>query len=132
MALSSLLSCYLADTGQEVRIIKNKHGKPSLEGSDFVFNLTHSGGCAVIGFSRGVHLGVDVELVRERESLFELMSRYFSDEERLWVLDGVGSDDQSVASISLGGKRGLSKALVGLTIDLASFSVRWLAGSVLL
>ena len=53
----------MADTGQKVRIIKNKHGKPSLEGSDFVFNLTHSGGCAVIGFSRGVHLGVDVELV---------------------------------------------------------------------
>ena len=65
------------------------------------------------------------------KSLFELMSRYFSDEERLWVLDGVGSDDQSRRFYQVWvAKEAYLKALgVGLTIDLASFSVRWLAGS---
>ena len=66
-ALRKLLSAYLRVNAAEVRLSYGEMGKPFLDGhaGDIRFNLAHSGGRALYGFSRGRALGVDLELIRE-------------------------------------------------------------------
>ena len=61
-----------------------EHGKPHVEEAGFpYFNLSHSGQCIVLAFSRDQELGVDVEResVHRRHSPLELAKRFFTLEE---------------------------------------------------
>lgn len=58
------------------------HGKPLLAGAfadaDLHFNLSHSDGWGLVGFSRGRHIGVDVEQWRAMRDERALVRRFFS------------------------------------------------------
>ncbi len=65
-------------------IIYGEHGKPHVEEAGFpYFNLSHSGHCIVLAFSRDHELGVDVEREspQRRHSPLELAHRFFAAEE---------------------------------------------------
>jgi 4'-phosphopantetheinyl transferase len=55
-------------------------GKPFLAG-DLQFNISHSGGLAVLAFTRGSEIGVDVERIRPVEDLAGIAVRNFCREE---------------------------------------------------
>lgn len=52
------------------------HGKPALISGDLTFNLSHSGGLAALGISRGPAIGVDIE--EERPLKEDVAGRFFS------------------------------------------------------
>jgi hypothetical protein len=70
--LRALLGRYLDHDPRELRFLLGSYGKPALlsEGpapaTDLRFNLSHSGGLALVAVSAGREVGVDVERARER------------------------------------------------------------------
>jgi 4'-phosphopantetheinyl transferase len=74
--LRRLLGSYLGINPEAVDLAINAHGKPRLshteENQGLVFNVSHSGGMAVIVFGRGMALGVDVERLHPRRDLDRL------------------------------------------------------------
>jgi 4'-phosphopantetheinyl transferase len=66
--LRTMLSGYLhADPGQ-LQFCCGRNGKPTLtdeSGRKICFNLSHAGGLALYGFTRGREIGVDIERVRD-------------------------------------------------------------------
>jgi 4'-phosphopantetheinyl transferase len=64
----------------------SKKEKPSLgpafATSDVTFNVSHSGGIALLAFARGREIGVDVEQVRSNSDLEGISRRFFSTREQ--------------------------------------------------
>jgi 4'-phosphopantetheinyl transferase len=62
-----------------------EQGKPFLDGdlagSEYRFNLSHSGERVVLAVARGVEVGVDVERVRPKQEYLSLARRFFSERE---------------------------------------------------
>ena len=76
--LRVLLGRYLATDPVEIRFAYGPYQKPSLAGTGPRFNLSHSGSVALLAFSAGGEVGIDVErddadLARER-----IPERFFS------------------------------------------------------
>ena len=63
----------------------NDHGKPSLSPHccpfPIQFNLSHSGDRAVLAVSHGAAVGVDIEQIRPRKHIRDIVSRFFTHEE---------------------------------------------------
>jgi 4'-phosphopantetheinyl transferase len=80
--LRELLGAYRLLPPAELRFRYGNHGKPALDAnaSDSVlqFNLSHSGGLAIYGFSLGRRLGVDVEQIRPQRAGEDIARRYFA------------------------------------------------------
>lgn len=80
--LRLLLGSYLAVPGKSVRIKRNQHDKPELEGdlaaSGLRFNLSHSGRWLVIALTRGQAIGVDIEQQRPMRRAGDLARRFFT------------------------------------------------------
>jgi 4'-phosphopantetheinyl transferase len=57
------------------------NGKPTLVDSDLAFNLSHSGGEAILVVSGSGPVGVDIEVVSDERDLTGLAERYFAREE---------------------------------------------------
>lgn len=74
------LGAALAVEPAALSITRDAHGKPQLGGSlrDWRFNLSHSGGWALLALAQGVAIGVDLELPRPRQRFMALAQRYFS------------------------------------------------------
>jgi phosphopantetheinyl transferase len=71
--LRALLARYLDRDPRELRFVLGPHGKPALYGgagskTDLRFNLSHSGGLALVAVSTGREVGVDIECARERHT----------------------------------------------------------------
>ena len=70
--LRALLGRYLERDPRELRFVLGPHGKPALSGGeintdlDLRFNLSHSGGLALIAVSAGREVGVDLEIAGRR------------------------------------------------------------------
>ena len=81
-ALRLLLSMYLNLPAHEIRFLYSASGKPhfSLE-TNLSFNASHSGSIAVIAFTRGCEVGVDVELIQEIDEMDALAKSHFSEPE---------------------------------------------------
>jgi 4'-phosphopantetheinyl transferase len=80
--LREILAACLRTEPQSVEFTYSAKGKPSLggafAGSGLQFNLTHSGGLAVIAVARHGIIGVDVEQIRPVPDLSALIGRFFS------------------------------------------------------
>ncbi len=69
--LRALLARYLDRDPRELRFVVGPHGKPALYGgagskTDLRFNLSHSGGLALVAVTTGREVGVDIECARKR------------------------------------------------------------------
>ncbi len=63
----------------------NEHGKPMVAGHpDFFFNISHSGDRVLIGFGNSP-VGVDVELVKEKEMDKKIAQRCFTEWEQEFI-----------------------------------------------
>src|SRR5439155_18192511 len=89
-ALRALLGGYLACDPGAVTLAADRNGKPALHASsassscasggstaDLHFNLSHSGEVALIAFSAGAQVGVDVELARRARDAAAVAKRVF-------------------------------------------------------
>ncbi|MEP6570243.1 MAG: 4'-phosphopantetheinyl transferase superfamily protein [Acidobacteriota bacterium] len=89
--LRRILATYLDIPAGELRFIYAEKGKPSLEESQrnsLNFNLAHSHGMAIYGFSRNREVGVDLEFLREDLADEKIAERFFSPSE-IHVLKGL-------------------------------------------
>ncbi|MGB8751775.1 MAG: 4'-phosphopantetheinyl transferase superfamily protein [Candidatus Sulfotelmatobacter sp.] len=84
--LRIILASYLETDASSLRFSYSKKEKPSLGStharSDVRFNITHSSGVALLAFTRGREIGVDVEQVRHDFDPGAIARRYFSTHEQ--------------------------------------------------
>jgi 4'-phosphopantetheinyl transferase len=79
--LRHLLASRLGVEPDAIELAYGPQGKPGLArrfATDLCFNLSHSEGLAVYGFSCGRDIGVDVERVRELRDADDIAARFFS------------------------------------------------------
>lgn len=83
--LRVLLSRYLDLDSDRLNFRYNSHGKPALAersgGDTLRFNVSHSGGLALVALACGREVGIDIEYVRSGIELEEIAARYFSPQE---------------------------------------------------
>ena len=83
--LRELLGKYLSRSPEELQFDYTVLGKPSLRAEIFEqsvqFNVSHSHGLALLAFTVGRDLGVDIEFVRSGFAIKEIADRYFSAQE---------------------------------------------------
>ncbi len=86
VALRRLLAGKLDSTPQALVFATEPHGKPYLlHAPSCHFNLSHSGGCALIVISMHCQVGIDVEQVRLLRDSQGLVMRHFTlAEQRAW------------------------------------------------
>jgi len=85
--LRNILGRYLRVAPQALRFSYGPKGKPHLaqelvatvpQAADLRFNLSHSGGLALYGFTYGRELGVDIERLRPLDDAEQIAARFFS------------------------------------------------------
>ncbi|MBS0571425.1 MAG: 4'-phosphopantetheinyl transferase superfamily protein [Proteobacteria bacterium] len=77
--MRALLAAYLDCPVTTVRIERGEHGKPRLAGVELEFNLSHARDALLLGVSRTIGLGVDLEVARRRtRPAIELARRFFT------------------------------------------------------
>lgn len=126
-ALRDLLGRYLGTHPGQIRFVYNEFGKPELSpefGSRLKFNLSHSGGLALIAIAADADVGVDLEYIRAQPDYADIARRFFSAAE-VDQLNTLPSHVQARAFFSCWTKK---EAYVkacgeGLAIPLTSFSV---------
>jgi 4'-phosphopantetheinyl transferase len=82
--LRIILGRYLENDPSSLRFVKNEYGKPFLAqdgGAALSFNVSHSGNMAVLAFSRGRALGVDIERLNAALDCDRLATHLFSPNE---------------------------------------------------
>jgi 4'-phosphopantetheinyl transferase len=80
--LRMLLGCYLDVSPTSIQFAYGPKGKPALAAPAHVdFNVSHSGGLAVLGFTAGCEIGVDVEQIRAIPDMQSIADRFFCSEE---------------------------------------------------
>jgi 4'-phosphopantetheinyl transferase len=95
-----VLSRYLETKPEQLSFVQNSHGKPALStGSgdfDLEFNLTHSHRFALVAVTKGMRVGVDVELIRNNFGGLNIAQRFFSPAE-FRTLSSLPEEQQSKA-----------------------------------
>jgi 4'-phosphopantetheinyl transferase len=80
--LRTLLGSYSGEEPAAIRFLYNRYGKPSLEVADkrktVMFNVSHSGGRALLAFSKKIPLGIDLERIRDDIDFASMVHRFFS------------------------------------------------------
>ena len=81
--LRMILSRYMNIAPAEVRFEYSEHGKPMLANGnepdgEIKFNLAHSAGIALFGFTRAGEIGVDLERIRPEITGDDIARRFFS------------------------------------------------------
>jgi 4'-phosphopantetheinyl transferase len=93
--LRTILSRYLDIAPQEIKFSYGSQGKPALTnsiGMDLVnFNMSHSNNLALVGLTRGRHIGLDLEYIQRDFACEEIAERVFSAQETS-VLDSLPDD----------------------------------------
>jgi 4'-phosphopantetheinyl transferase len=84
--LRRLCGAYLHEAPAAIRFSYGLAGKPALAangtGIDLRFNVSHSGDVALLAFSLGREIGVDVEYIDDRVDILDLSRACFSAEEQ--------------------------------------------------
>jgi 4'-phosphopantetheinyl transferase len=84
-ALRALLAAYTGSRPELVRFTYGPRGKPFLAdppAGDLQFNLSNSDEMALVGFVRGVEIGVDIEFLKPMPDCEQISERFFSLSER--------------------------------------------------
>lgn len=84
-ALRRRLGAYLGCPPQDVHFDYGAHGKPVLSAPatpTLRFNVSHAGGRALLGFTCGCEVGVDLERLVEVPDALDLAARFFAPSER--------------------------------------------------
>jgi 4'-phosphopantetheinyl transferase len=76
--LRGLLARYTGVSPADVIFEYGPNGKPSLPGSKIEFNISHTQDIAVLAFTQGCALGIDVECIRPVEQMMQIAARFFS------------------------------------------------------
>jgi 4'-phosphopantetheinyl transferase len=127
-ALRDILGGYLGTAPQDVAFAANEFGKPSVLPSaacaDLSFNASHSAAIALVGVSRSVRIGIDVELLRPDVECLAIATRFFGAGE-IAALAALGADDRVAGFFNAWTrKEAVVKAIGGgLSIPLDSFEV---------
>jgi 4'-phosphopantetheinyl transferase len=77
-ATRQILARYLDAEPRSLRFAEGAFGKPHLDSGDVRFNLSHSGGYALLAAACGREVGVDLEEVRELKDFASIAERFFS------------------------------------------------------
>jgi 4'-phosphopantetheinyl transferase len=126
--LRVVLGRYLSRPPDALQFVYSEFGKPALaanaEQGTIEFNISHSGGIALLAFARGRRIGIDIEQVRCDFSTLEIAHRFFSQAERD-ELQALPSEQRSQAFFDCWTrKEAFIKALgEGLSHPLDSFDV---------
>ena len=122
--LRYLLKRYLNADPRSIKFGMSSHGKPFVIGHDISFNVTHSHGCALIGFTRNTPIGLDVEKLRNKVDCQGLSRRYFSPNESDELLAIAEEDQQQAFFTCWTRKEAFVKALGrGIGFGLDNFDV---------
>ncbi|MCJ2058062.1 4'-phosphopantetheinyl transferase superfamily protein [Methylobacterium sp. J-048] len=126
-ALRLILGEALGLAPAEIRLEAGAAGKPELAGSArgaLDFNLSHSGGRALVGLVRGAAIGVDVEEIRPIADALRIARSHFAPDEAA-SLAAQAPEDIEIAFFGLWTrKEAVVKALgTGLSLPLDRFSV---------
>ncbi|MBN9624215.1 MAG: 4'-phosphopantetheinyl transferase superfamily protein [Actinobacteria bacterium] len=90
-ALREILGAYLRTAPESMALVVGEHGKPALAGAPISFNLSHSGGLALVAVvAPGTEVGIDVERVRPRRDLARLAERWLPPEDAKAVAEAAG------------------------------------------
>jgi 4'-phosphopantetheinyl transferase len=84
--LREILADYLNIPANELAIEKNAFGKPFLcDFPDWHFNLSHSGEKLLLAISYKNPIGIDIEFIKNRSSINDVVKRCFSElEQKYW------------------------------------------------
>jgi 4'-phosphopantetheinyl transferase len=81
---------------QTLPLVRDDKGRPELSGplAHYGTGWSHSGEVLLVALGEGVRLGVDLELLRPRPRLLEIVRRFFHPEEVAWLerLDEAGRE----------------------------------------
>jgi 4'-phosphopantetheinyl transferase len=84
--LRTILASYLDSDPASLVFRYSEKEKPALQtsqsGDPIEFNVSHSGGAAMLAFSRGRPLGLDVEQIRDNFDHVAIARRFFSEQEQ--------------------------------------------------
>ena len=79
--LKRVLGSYTKQAPRELCFTHNAYGKPTLQGSDLHFNLSHSAHYLVLVICRTVEVGVDVQTMRQSLKPLDIAERFFHGQE---------------------------------------------------
>jgi 4'-phosphopantetheinyl transferase len=84
--LRALLGRYLEADASGIRFQINRHGKPGLKARGgrspgLNFNLSHSADRALMAFTEGIPVGIDIERIRRDREVESLVRRFFAPRE---------------------------------------------------
>jgi 4'-phosphopantetheinyl transferase len=92
-----VLGTHLGLDTDQLRICRSAYGKPFLEGhSGIHFNISHAAGAIVCAVSERP-VGIDME--RKRKINFRIMNRFFTENERAFVLTAHNDQDERFTHI---------------------------------
>jgi 4'-phosphopantetheinyl transferase len=76
--LREILSGYLEIGPEQIQFSYNAYGKPAAEALDVRFNVSHSGGWALLAVTGGREVGIDIERIDARVAQDQIPERFFS------------------------------------------------------
>jgi 4'-phosphopantetheinyl transferase len=132
--LRHLLGRYCGIPPESLQFSVTAAGKPALQGplgesAGIHFNLTHSGGRALLGISQGRELGIDLEQVRPNIEVLSISRNYFFGAERDAIEGALSVTRDSLFFRYWVAKEAVLKAQgIGLGFPLDQFRVDFLPG----
>lgn len=126
--LKYLLGGYLKAAPTKLQIASGEHGKPFLANHSqtptFHFNLSHSGDLLIYAFTTINVTGIDIEQIHPVKEMDTIITRFFSAQESLSLLNLTPSHREEAFFYTWTRKESLIKANgKGFSIPLNSFSV---------
>ncbi|MBX2816784.1 MAG: 4'-phosphopantetheinyl transferase superfamily protein [Saprospiraceae bacterium] len=77
------LAHHYAGASPDTAFRYSTYGKPHFPNAALQFNISHSGGCLVVAFTRGKLIGIDIEEIRPGLEFERLAKRFFSEREQV-------------------------------------------------
>ena len=126
-----LQNVYEKTTGldrKNISIATGNNGKPYIENSKFIYNLSHSKDYVVLVYYFGdeaINLGIDIEPIREHKNDRKVADRFFTEEERQYIFGEADSKSANEKFFEIWTMKEsyLKMKGTGISVGLDSFSV---------